>query len=117
MITIIIRFFVGGIVVTAFALIGEVIGPKSLAGVFGASPSVAIATLALTIWAEGRAFAAQEARSMVWGALAFFFYACYCLALLDLPDWSVSRHSPCGSPVRLVVGWSFYDNHARPIPV
>lgn len=99
MITIIIRFFVGGIVVTAFALIGEVIGPKSLAGVFGASPSVAIATLAFTIWAEGRAFAAQEARSMVWGALAFFFYACYCLALLDLPDWSATKASVASLPL------------------
>jgi hypothetical protein len=110
-ITIIIRFLVGGIVVTAFALLGEVIGPKSLAGVFGASPSVAIATLGLTIWAEGRAFAARESRSMVWGPFAFFFCACGCLVLSTCANGvqpkPVSHYSPCGSPVRLVFGWPF----------
>ncbi len=107
-INIIIRFLVGGIIVTAFALLGEVIGPKSLAGVFGASPSVAIATLGLTIWAEGRAFAAQEGRSMVWGAIAFFFYACCCLVLLDLRNWSATKASVASLPLWFACAFGFW---------
>ena len=37
------RFVIGGVVVSVFALIGDVIKPKSFAGLFGAAPSVALA--------------------------------------------------------------------------
>jgi hypothetical protein len=40
---IIIRFLVSGIVVSAFALIGDLFKLKSFAGLFGAAPSVALA--------------------------------------------------------------------------
>jgi hypothetical protein len=62
---IVIRFLVGGVFVSVFALIGSVLKPKSLAGLFGAAPSVALATLALTISKDGKTYAATEARSMV----------------------------------------------------
>jgi uncharacterized membrane protein (GlpM family) len=71
-----IRFIVGGLFVSAFAVLGDVLKPKSFAGLFGAAPSVALATLILTIRSRGRAFAAAEARSMIFGAIAFFVYAC-----------------------------------------
>lgn len=71
----IIRFVIGGAVVSAFALLGDVVRPKSFAGLFGAAPSVALATLGLTILANGKVYAAVEARSMIGGAIAFFFYA------------------------------------------
>jgi hypothetical protein len=61
-------------VVSAFALIGDLL-PKSFAGLFGAAPSMALATLGLTIATDGAAFAATEARSMIVGAVAFFAYA------------------------------------------
>jgi hypothetical protein len=70
-----VRFFVGGVVVTAFAALGDVLKPKSFAGLFGAAPSVALATLGLTILTEGKVYAATEARSMIAGALAFCLYA------------------------------------------
>jgi hypothetical protein len=70
-----VRFFLGGTVVSAFAVIGDVLKPKSFAGLLGAAPSVALATLALTVVADGQAFAAIEGRSMVIGAVAFFVYA------------------------------------------
>jgi uncharacterized membrane protein (GlpM family) len=76
------RFLVGGSVVLLFALLGDVVKPKSFAGLFGAAPSVAVATLALTIVFEGKADAAVESRSMVVGALAFFLYACACMRLM-----------------------------------
>jgi len=69
------RFLVGGAVVSAFSALGDVLKPKSFAGLFGAAPSVALATLALTIATEGPSYAAREARSMIAGAVALFVYA------------------------------------------
>ena len=69
-----IRFIVGGLFVTAFAVIGDILKPKSFAGIFGAAPSVALATLGLTIAKNGKAYAAMEARSMIAGAGALVVY-------------------------------------------
>jgi hypothetical protein len=87
MIDLIVRFLIGGAVVSAFALIGDVLRPKSFAGLFGAAPSVALATIGLTISANGIHYAAVEARSMTLGAVAFFVYTiCVCRVLM--------RHKP-----------------------
>jgi hypothetical protein len=72
---IVLRFFIGGVVVSAFAVLGDLFKPKSFAGLFGAAPSVALATLGLTIATEGASYAALEARSMMAAAIAFFVYA------------------------------------------
>jgi hypothetical protein len=69
-----IRFLIGGTVVSGFALLGDSIRPKSFAGVFGAAPSVALATLALSVHADGASYASTEARSMVIGAAALLIY-------------------------------------------
>ena len=71
---IIIRFLIGGLFVTAFAMIGDLFKPKSFAGIFGAAPSVALATLGLTIAKNGKGYAAMEARSMIAGAGALLVY-------------------------------------------
>jgi uncharacterized membrane protein (GlpM family) len=76
------RFVVGGLVVSLFAVLGDVLKPKSFAGLFGAAPSVALATLGLTIVVDGKLYAAQEARSMIAGALAFFVYAVVAVRLV-----------------------------------
>lgn len=70
-----IRFIVGGIVVSCFAMLGDVLRPKSFAGLFSAAPSVALGTLALTIQRDGKAYAAEETKTMLLGSLAFFIYA------------------------------------------
>lgn len=72
---VLIRIVIGGITVSVFALLGDILKPKSFAGLFGAAPSVALATLFLTIMKDGRAYAAVETRSMILGAVAFFVYA------------------------------------------
>jgi hypothetical protein len=72
---ILVRFLVGGAVVSAFAAVGDVLKPKSFAGLFGAAPSVALATLGLTLFAEGGSYTAIEGRSMIAGAAALFAYA------------------------------------------
>ncbi len=77
------RFVVGGLIVSLFAVIGDVLKPKSFAGLFGAAPSVALATLSLTILANGKPYAALEARSMIAGAIAFLVYACFCARMMS----------------------------------
>ena len=47
-----IRFLVGGVVVSAFAMLGDILRPKSFAGLFGAAPSVALATLGICTGTE-----------------------------------------------------------------
>jgi len=68
------RFFIGGAVVSFFAVLAEMFRPKSFAGLFGAAPSIALATLGLTISSHDASYAATEARSMTLGALAFLCY-------------------------------------------
>ena len=70
----VIRFLIGGSVVSLFAMIGDILRPKSFAGLFGAAPSIALATVGLTISKHGAQYAAIEARSMIFGAVAFFIY-------------------------------------------
>lgn len=70
-----VRFLIGGIIVSFFAVLGEVFRPKSFAGLFGAAPSIALATIGITIASHGKAYAAVEARSMIFGAIAFLFYS------------------------------------------
>jgi uncharacterized membrane protein (GlpM family) len=69
------RFLIGGLIVSVFALLGDLFEPKSFAGIFGAAPSIALATLAITISSRGQRYAAIELRSTVLGAVAFFLYA------------------------------------------
>ena len=77
-----IRFFVGGVVVSVFAILGDILRPKSFAGLFGAAPSIALATVEISIHEHGKAYAAFEARSMLMGAAAFLLYAAAASRLL-----------------------------------
>lgn len=70
-----IRFLIGGFVVSVFSVISDLFKPKTFAGLFGAAPSVALASLGLTVMTKGTAIAAIEARSMIIGGVAFFVYA------------------------------------------
>ena len=69
-----IRFLAGGIVVSLFAIVGDVLRPKSFAGLFGAAPSVALATLTLAFWKHTGAYVSTEGRSMILGAIALAVY-------------------------------------------
>jgi hypothetical protein len=66
----VIRFFAGGRIVSLFAVVADVLRPKSFAGLFGAAPSVALATLPLAFWRHGGSYVSIEARSMSLGAIA-----------------------------------------------
>jgi uncharacterized membrane protein (GlpM family) len=71
---IIIRFLIGGTVVSLFASLGDLFKPKSFAGLFGAAPAVALATHAHRA-DKTHSYAATEAHSMMAGAFGFFVYA------------------------------------------
>lgn len=75
MLELLFRFLVGGVFVSLFAALSDLFKPQSFAGLFGAAPSIGLATLGLVIFREGRVYAAMEAHSMAPGAIAFFLYA------------------------------------------
>jgi len=77
-----IRFVIGGLVVSIFAVIGDVLRPKSFAGIFGAAPSVALATLGLTFMLHGGQYVSTEGKSMIVGAVALLLYSALVGALL-----------------------------------
>ena len=75
MVDLLVRFLIGGVVVSLFAVLGDLVKPERLGGVFAAAPTIALATLALTMHEHGAGYVAVEGRSMVAGAVAFFVYA------------------------------------------
>jgi hypothetical protein len=99
----IVRFLLGGAIVSLFSLAGDLFRPKSFAGLFGGAPSVALATLALTISKEGARYASAECRAMVFGAVSLSIYSllvCWLLmkgrlgafraTIFALPLWAIS---------------------------
>ena len=70
-----IRFILGGCVVSVFALLGDLVKPKSYAGIFSAAPSIALGTLGLAVVKHGGSYVSTEGRSMVIGALALYVYS------------------------------------------
>ena len=84
------RFIAGGIAVSAFAALGDALRPKSFAGLFSAAPSIALATLLITLSHKGAPFASVEGRSMIMGAFALAAYswsACFLLKKFMVPSW------------------------------
>lgn len=77
----ILRFIAGGVIVSAFAILGDMLRPKRFGGLLGAAPSVALATLGIAIFQHGPQYAAAESWTMIYGAIAL---ACYSLAVCHL---------------------------------
>jgi hypothetical protein len=87
------RFLAGCIAVSAFATLGDTLRPKSFAGLFGAAPSIALATLLMTLSHKGAPFAALEGRSMIVGAFALAAYSwvvCVLLKKYLLSSWTAT---------------------------
>ena len=87
------RFLAGGIAVSAFATLGDTLRPKSFAGLFGAAPSIALATVLITLSHKGAPFAAVEGRSMIVGALALATYSwlvCVLLKKFLMSSWTAT---------------------------
>src|ERR1700728_4797006 len=87
------RFLAGGIAVSAFAALGDTLRPKSFAGLFGAAPSIALATLLITLSQKGAQFVGLEGRSMIVGAFALAVYSwtvCVLLKRFLLSSWTAT---------------------------
>lgn len=102
------RFLIGGLVVSAFAALADVLKPKSFAGLFASAPSVALATITLTVSSDGKSYAANEAHSMIAGAVAFLCYAVLCLQLLARWRWTALRAGTFSLLLWFVVGFSLW---------
>lgn len=57
-------------------------GPKSFAGLFGAAPSVALATLGIAVYHHGAGYAATQSHFMMAGAIALGVYSAVVYQLL-----------------------------------
>jgi hypothetical protein len=69
------RFLIGGIVVSIFAVIGDVFRPRTFSGLFGAAPTIALATLGIAYATKSTTTIAIEGRSMILGAVGMLTYA------------------------------------------
>jgi Protein of unknown function (DUF3147) len=97
-----VRGLAGGALVVVFALIGEVVTPKAFSGLFSAAPSVAVASLAITIVAENPVKARQASTGMVVGGVAMV--VCCVLAAAAIPRIGSLRGS-----LAAWVGWAGLD--------
>lgn len=75
------RFIVGGLIVSVFAIFGDMFRPKTFAGLLSAAPSVALATLGIAVVQHGPHYAAAESWTMIYGAIAL---ACYSIAVCQV---------------------------------
>lgn len=105
------RFVIGGVIVSLFALIGDLFEPKSFGGLFGAAPSVALATLGITLAHQGRGYTSLECRSMIAGAVALLLYAAFVAWLLVRRRQTSLRATLVAMPLWFVVafgGWAIW---------
>ena len=65
-----IRALAGGALVVLFSVVGELLRPKSFAGIFAAAPSVALASLLVTSVSAGETGIRTSAVGMIAGAIA-----------------------------------------------
>jgi len=81
----------GGLFVALFAVLGEMLQPKRFAGIFGASPAVALANLLVIALVKGDASARYAATGMIAGAVALVV-AC-AAAIPAVRRWGALRGS------------------------
>ncbi len=77
------KALIGGLAVVAFSLVAEAGRPKRFAGPFAAAPSVAVASLAVTVLSKGAKGAVPYAEGMLIGAAGMLAYCLVSLYLID----------------------------------
>lgn len=84
------RFVLGGVIVAIFSTVGELFKPKTFAGIFGAAPSVALATLTMVALRRGPREVARQTHAMLFGAVAMIVYSAALSIIVrryHLPAW------------------------------
>jgi hypothetical protein len=74
LLAVVIHGIAGGVGVVVFALIAETLKPKDFAGIFSAAPSIALASLVVTVIVIGSAAAARATDGMVAGGLGMLVF-------------------------------------------
>src|SRR5947208_16838950 len=77
------KALVGGLAVVGFSLIGQAGHPKRFAGLFSAAPSVALASLAMTVVAKGAGATLPYAQGMLIGSAGMIAYCLVSLVLIN----------------------------------
>lgn len=77
---VVLKAVLGGAIVVLFSLIGEATRPRGLAGIASAAPSVALASLVITLLVTGAAAAVDLSLGMIAGAAALVLW---CLVGVD----------------------------------
>jgi uncharacterized membrane protein (GlpM family) len=101
----VVRFLAGGLAVSFFAALADILRPRSFAGLFGAAPSIALATLSLTVAQRGASFAAAEGRSMMAGAMALAVCSGLVCILLQRKRWHANAAMLAGIVVWFVIAF------------
>lgn len=78
-----IKTVIGGLAVVGFSLVAEGAKPKRFAGLFAAAPSVALASLAITVFQKGGHGTVAYARGMLIGSAGMLAYCLVSLFLID----------------------------------
>ena len=77
------KALVGGLAVVGFSLVGQAGHPKRFAGLFSAAPSVALASLAMTLVAKGAGATLPYAQGMLIGSAGMIAYCLVSLVLIN----------------------------------
>ena len=77
------KALVSGCAVVGFSLIGQAGHPKRFAGLFSAAPSVALASLAMTVVAKGPRATLPYAQGMLIGSAGMVAYSLVSLLLIN----------------------------------
>ncbi len=77
------KALLGGFAVVGFSLIGQAGHPKRFAGLFSAAPSVALASLGMTVIAKGASATLPYAQGMLIGSAGMIAYCLVSLVLID----------------------------------
>ncbi len=80
--TLLVKGLAGGVLVVCFALISEAVKPQRFAGLFGAAPAVAIASLGVTLATKGAHDAHENTVGMLAGSCGMGAYALLAVPLL-----------------------------------
>jgi hypothetical protein len=100
------RGLAGGSLVVLFALVSELLKPKAFAGLFAAAPSVAVASLAITVIADSASQAREASVGMVVGAVGLA--ACCVVAVGAIPRLRAFRGSLVAMAAWAVTGLGLY---------
>lgn len=104
--TLALKGLAGGVLVLVFAVIGEVVRPRSRAGIMSGAPAVASAGLAMTVLTAGVATAWDQSLAIICGAAGLVVW---CLVAVDtVKRFGGLKGSLLATPVWFAVSFSLW---------